>query len=61
MIYCQGMYGWEMVTIRCSECDYEIVGLHRDEIDTGRGYYADATADILDKPCPECGAKMGGK
>jgi len=56
MIYCQGLYGWKECLIACTQCNYTTIGLYINE--SGHGYYADATQDILDKPCPECGAKL---
>lgn len=60
MIYCQGSYGWQQCLITCG-CGYEVMGLYKREMDTGGSYYADATQDILDAPCPECGEKLEDK
>lgn len=58
MIECQGSYGWRECTISCTECDHEVPGLYKTEMDTGKSYYSDRTQDILDAPCSECGGKM---
>lgn len=58
MIHCQGSYGWKGCLITCTECDFASPGLYKREMDTGKSYYADATQDMLDEPCPVCGAKL---
>ena len=59
MIYCQGLYGWKKCLLECTQCNYSITGLYIDEM--GHNYYADATQDMLNEPCPECGATLEEK